>query len=43
MEFMSTIVALAVLSFGGVLVVAGMRDRLAPAGDVGEYLSSLDG
>jgi tight adherence protein C len=43
MEFMSTIVALAVLSFGGVLVVAGMRSRLAPAGDVGEYLSSLDG
>ena len=42
MEAMSIIVALIVLAFGGVLVVAGFRGRLAPAGGVGEYLSSLD-
>ena len=42
MEAMSVIVALIVLAFGGVLVLAGVRSRLAPAGGVGEYLSSLD-
>ena len=42
MEAMSVIVALTVLAFGGVLVAAGVRGRLAPAGDVGDYLSSLD-
>ncbi|HSH60285.1 MAG TPA: type II secretion system F family protein [Acidimicrobiales bacterium] len=40
---MSMIIALAVFAFGGVLVLAGMRGRLAPAGDLGEYLNSLDG
>jgi tight adherence protein C len=43
MEIMSIIVALTVLTFGGVLVLAGMRGRPSPAGDVGDYLNSLDG
>lgn len=42
MEAMSIIVALTVLAFGGVLVVTGMRARLAPAGDAADYLRSLD-
>lgn len=42
MGLMSIIVALSVLAFGAVLVMAGVRGRLAPAGDVGDYLTSLD-
>jgi tight adherence protein C len=42
MELMSIVVALTVLAFGGVLVVAGVRGRLAPAGDAADYLRSLD-
>lgn len=43
MEVMSIAVALAVVAFGGALVVAGVRGRPARAGDVGTYLRSLDG
>jgi tight adherence protein C len=42
MELISVIVALSVVGFGGLLVVSGVRGRLAPAGDVGSYLRSLD-
>lgn len=42
MEIMSIIVALSVLGLGGVLVLAGVRGRLTPAGDAGTYLRSLD-
>jgi tight adherence protein C len=42
MELMSIVVALTVLAFGGVLVVAGVRGRLAPAGDAADYLRNLD-
>ncbi len=43
MEVMSVVIALTVLAFGGVLVVTGMRGRLAPVADAGDYLRSLDG
>jgi tight adherence protein C len=39
---MSGIIAFTILAFGGILVVAGVRGRLSPAGNVGDYLSSLD-
>jgi tight adherence protein C len=42
MEVLSMIVAVAVLALGGVLVRTGARARPAPAGDVGDYLASLD-
>ncbi len=42
MEIMGLLIAVTVVVFGGLLVVAGMRGRLAPAGDPGEYLRSLD-
>ncbi len=42
MEAMSIIVALGVLAIGGALVVTGMRARLVPVGDAGDYLRSLD-
>lgn len=42
MESLIVLVAVSVLAFGGVLVVAGLRGRLAPAGDPGAYLRSLD-
>ena len=42
MDMIIGIVAFSILAFGGVLVVAGVRGRLAPAGGVGEYLTSLD-
>lgn len=42
MEIMSIIIALAVIAFGGVLVVNGVRGRLAAADGADEYLRSLD-
>jgi tight adherence protein C len=39
---MSVLVAIVVLGIGGVLVVSGLRGRVAGAGDVGAYLQSLD-
>jgi tight adherence protein C len=42
MELVSLVVALSIVIFGGVLLVAGMRARPAPAGDVGGYLASFD-
>jgi tight adherence protein C len=41
-EVLSTIFAIGALACGGVLLLSGVRARLAPAGDAGEYLRSLD-
>lgn len=42
MEVMSIAVALTVLAFGAVLVVTGLRGRLAPASDATDYLRDLE-
>ena len=42
MEIMGAIIAIAVVAFGGVLVLAGLRGRVAVAGDATAYLQGLD-
>ena len=42
MSVIAVTVAGIMLAFGGALVVSGLRGRLAAAGDLGEYLQSLD-
>ncbi len=42
MEIMGAIVAIAIVAFGGVLVLTGVRERMALAGDATAYLRGLD-
>ncbi len=42
MEIVGVIVAIAIVAFGGLLVLTGVRQRMALAGDAAGYLQSLD-
>ncbi|MBW3581369.1 MAG: hypothetical protein KY431_10065, partial [Actinobacteria bacterium] len=42
MEVLGAVLAIAIVAFGGVLVLLGVRGRLAVAGDATAYLQGLD-